>query len=100
MAAATLVGEEAQEDEISLESEFIDLLTASERVGTLVDRIQDTACFQRYHPLLFGPCAISGANRAQRYDLVALLTRRRRQAVFDLATAIGKKRELQCGCLA
>lgn len=55
MAAATLVGEEAQEDETSLESEFFELLVASERVGTLVDRIQDTACFQRYHPLLFGP---------------------------------------------
>ena len=47
MAAATLLGEEAEEDKPSLESEFFDLLIASERVGTLVDRIQDTACYHR-----------------------------------------------------
>ncbi|BDA50707.1 probable protein N-terminal and lysine N-methyltransferase EFM7 at N-terminal half [Coccomyxa sp. Obi] len=62
MAALTLPLEEAEEDKASLESDFIDLLIASERVGTLVDRIKDVSCF-----------------------------RRRRQAVFDLAAAVEKK---------
>ncbi|CAL8465107.1 g4642 [Coccomyxa elongata] len=62
MAALPLSLEEVEEDKASLESDFIDLLIASERVGTLIDRIKDTSCF-----------------------------RRRRQAVFDLAAAVEKK---------
>lgn len=62
MAASSLPLEEAEEDKASLESDFIDLLIASERVGTLIDRIKDASCF-----------------------------RRRRQAVFVLAAAVDEK---------
>lgn len=52
MAASPLFLEEVKEDKASLESDFIDLLIASERVGTLIDRIKDTSCFRRWVPLL------------------------------------------------
>jgi len=48
MAAATFQGEDAEDNEQSLESEFFDLLIASERVSVLIDRIKDASCFQRW----------------------------------------------------
>ncbi|KAK9917252.1 hypothetical protein WJX75_002356 [Coccomyxa subellipsoidea] len=84
MAAATLVGEEAQEDETSLESEFFELLVASERVGTLVDRIQDTACFQRRRQAVFDLAA--AIEKSESYVVEA-----RQAGVVDLLTSILKK---------
>lgn len=50
MAAATFQGEDAEDNEQSLESEFFDLLIASERVSVLIDRIKDASSFQRWVP--------------------------------------------------
>lgn len=88
MAALPLPLEEEEEDKASLESDFIDLLIASERVGTLIDRIKDSSCFRRWVPIL-ELCNLFAAESAK--CVTIHLPCRRRQAVFDLAAAVEKK---------